>query len=76
MTPFDRFGVALLLSLVLAFLVAFFLYLRTAYRRGGYREVKSAFIVAIVAIVLFCAIRIAENLGLEPLKQAVDRMTR
>jgi hypothetical protein len=52
MTPFDWFGVALLLSLVLAFLVAFFIYLRTAYRRGGYREVKSAFIVAIVAIVL------------------------
>ena len=69
-------GFGLLLGLVVAVLVAFFLYLRTAYRRGGWRDVKTSFIIAIVALVLFYVVRVAENADLQTMKDAVNRMAR
>jgi high-affinity Fe2+/Pb2+ permease len=76
MSTLDWLGVGLLLGLVGAVLVAFFLYLRTAYRRGGWRDVKTSFIIAIVALVLFYVVRVAENADLQTMKDAVNRMTR
>ena len=76
MTTLDWFGVALLVALPLAFLCACFFYLRTAYRKGGWREVKNASIIAIVALILFALIRLAQNAELQGLKDAVKRMTR
>jgi high-affinity Fe2+/Pb2+ permease len=72
----DWLAIGLLLGLVGAGLVAFFLYLRTAYRRGGWGDVKTSFIIAIVALVLFFVVRLAENADLQSMKDAVNRMTR
>jgi len=41
-----------------AFPVAVFLYLRTAYRQGGWREVKVAAILAVVAMLIPVALKI------------------
>ena len=76
MSTLDWLGFGLLLGLVMAVLVAFFLYLNTAYRRGGWRDVKTSFIIAIVALVLFYVVRVAENADLQTMKDAVNRMTR
>jgi high-affinity Fe2+/Pb2+ permease len=76
MSVLEWLGFGLLLGLVVAVLVAFFLYLRTAYRRGGWRDVKTSFIIAIVALVLFYVVRVAENTDLQTMKDAVNRMTR
>ena len=76
MSIWEWLGFGLLLGLVVAVLAAFFLYLRTAYRRGGWRDVKTSFIIAIVALVLFYVVRVAENADLQTMKDAVNRMTR
>jgi hypothetical protein len=76
MTTLDWFGVALLVALPLAFLCALFFYLRTAYRKGGWREVKSDLIIAVVTLTLFVLIRLAQNAELQGLKDTVNRMTR
>ena len=54
----DQILLTLLLLAFAAFPVAVFLYLRTAYREGGWTEVKWAAIVAIVSMLLFAALRI------------------
>ena len=64
MTSIDWLGMALLLSLAVALLVAFFLYLRTAYRKAG------------GAIAALYVVRAPENSDLEILKEAVNRVTR
>jgi high-affinity Fe2+/Pb2+ permease len=76
MSTWEWLGFGLLLGLVVAVLVAFFLYLRTSYRRGGWRDVKTSFIIAIIALVLFCVVRLAENADLQTMKDAVNRITR
>jgi len=76
MSSFEWFGLSLLLSLAVALLVAFFLYLRTAYRKGGWKEVRISFLIAIGALVGLYLIRVAENSDLEALKEAVNRITR
>jgi RsiW-degrading membrane proteinase PrsW (M82 family) len=76
MTTVDLLAAALLLSLLVALLVAFFLYLRTAYRKRGWKEVRISFFIAIGAIVGLYIIRVAENSDLQILKEAVNRITR
>jgi Na+/proline symporter len=69
-------AVGLIVSLLVAFVTAFFLYLRTAYRRGGWTEVKVSFVIAMIALVAFYLVRVAQNSELQLLKDAVNRMTR
>ena len=76
MTSLDWLAMAFLLSLALALVVAFVLYLRTAYRKGGWKEVRTSFLLAVAAIAALCIIRVAENSHLEILKEAVNRVTR
>ena len=76
MSTLNGLALGLVLGLVVALAGAFFLYLRTAYGRGGWRDVKESFIVAIVALVLFCVVRLAQNSDLQLLKDAANRMTR
>ena len=76
MSTWEWLGFGLLLGLAVAVLVAFFLYLRTAYRRGGWHDVKTSFIIAIVALVLLYVVRLAENADLQTMKDAVNRITR
>jgi len=76
MTSFDWFAMAFLLSLAVALLIAFFLYLRTAYRNGGWREVKISFFIAIGAIFGLNNTPTTENSDLEILKEALNPVTR
>jgi hypothetical protein len=72
----DWMALGLMVSLLVAFVTAFFLYLRTAYRKGGWKEVKVSFIIAMVALVAFYVTRVAQNSELKLLKDAVNRITR
>lgn len=54
----DKILLGLLLLAVAAFPVAVFLYLRTAYRKGGWTEVKWAAIVAAVALLIVAVPRL------------------
>ena len=76
MTRLDWLAMAFLLSLGVALVVAFFLYLRTAYRDGGWKQVRVSFLIAIAALVALYVVRLAENSDLEILKDAVKRVTR
>lgn len=54
----DRILLWLLLAAMAAFPVAVWLYLRTAYRKGGWREVKAAGVVAGFALLIAGAFKI------------------
>ena len=54
----DKILLGLLLFAIAAFPVAVFLYLRTAYRKGGWSDVKMAAIVAAVAMLIPLGLRI------------------
>jgi len=54
----DKILLGLLLVAFAAFPVAVFLYLRTAYRKGGWADVKAAAIVALVAMLIFGGLNI------------------
>lgn len=66
MTATDWIAVVLLLALPAAFLVALFLYLRTAYRKGGWPAVRTAFFIAIGAIALFLVERLVAHFAESP----------
>jgi len=72
----DWIAMILLLSLVVGLVLAFFLYLRTAYRKGGWRLVKIHFLVAIVALGALYVLRVGENSYLLFLKEVVNRVTQ
>jgi hypothetical protein len=76
MTRTDWLGMGLLLSLAAALVIAFFLYLRTAYREGGWKNVKTSALIAVGTLIVFYVVRVAENSDLEILKEAVNRVTR
>jgi len=76
MSRLEWMAVGLMLALLLPFVTAFFLYLRTAYRKGGWKEVKVSFIISVVALVAFYVTRLAQNSELQLLKHGVDRLTR
>jgi peptidoglycan biosynthesis protein MviN/MurJ (putative lipid II flippase) len=54
----DQILLGVLLLAIAAFPVAALLYLRTAYREGGWPQVKTAAIVAVVAMLIPVALRI------------------
>ena len=56
-TP-DRILLGLLMLAIAAFPVAVFLYLRTAYRKGGWPQVKTAALVALIAMLIPLGLRI------------------
>jgi hypothetical protein len=77
MDDLEWLGIALLIRLPAAFVVALFLYLRTSYRtvflypdgsirRGGWKQVRRDFVVAILTLVAFAVIRIVENRAMLP----------
>jgi hypothetical protein len=72
----DWMAMGLLLFIFGGIIGAFILYLRTSYRKGGWKRVKSDFIVAIVALLLFAAVRIFQNLEIEQFRQAAGRWFR
>jgi hypothetical protein len=64
------------LLLVMAVLAAFILYLRTAYRKGGWRRVRTDLVIAIAALVAFYMVRVADNFHLNMLKDMVNHITK
>jgi hypothetical protein len=65
-------AIGLVLLLLGGLLSAFFLYLRTAYKAGGWKRVRRDFFIAVIALAAFVVIRIIENLQIESLKKAVE----
>jgi len=68
--------VGLMLFIGGGIILAFALYLRTAYRKGGWRQVRTSFILAVVALVALYLVRTAENFDVQSLKDAVNHIAR
>jgi heme/copper-type cytochrome/quinol oxidase subunit 4 len=63
-----------LVSLILGgILLAFFLYLGTAYKHGGWKNVRRAFVIAVIVLAAWALVRVIENQQIESLKKAVER---
>jgi hypothetical protein len=71
-TPDDRILLGLLLLAIAAFPVATLLYLRTAYRQGGWPQVKTAAIVAVVAVLIPAVLRIWFDWEFNHFLQAIE----
>jgi heme/copper-type cytochrome/quinol oxidase subunit 4 len=69
----DWIAIGLMLFIVVGILGAFFLYLRTSYRKGGWERVRTDFMIAIVALLVWAAVRICENHEIQKFKHAVER---
>ena len=73
MSAIDWLALGLLLALPAAFFFALFFYLRTAYRKGGWRAVRTSLLVAIGAIALFLVERVVAHFEIEPLRKMFTR---
>lgn len=71
-TALDWMAIGLLLLIVAGIGGAFFLYLRTSYRKGGWRRVGKDFAVAVVALLIWAAVRVYENHEIQEFKRGVD----
>lgn len=71
-TALDWMAIGLMLLIVGGIGGAFFLYLRTAYRKGGWRRVGKDLVVAVMALAIWAAMRIYENHEIQEFKHAVD----
>jgi len=70
-TP-DRILLGLLLFALAAFPVAVLLYLRSAYRKGGWPEVKAAAILAVFAMLLAGGLRIWYEWEVRHLQRVIE----
>ena len=68
----DWIAYALLLFFLVAFLAAFFFYLRSAYRSGGWRGVRRDFVFAIIAIALFFILSALRSREVNDMEKAID----
>jgi len=65
--------IGLVLFIAGGILGAFFLYLRTSYRKGGWKQVRIDFILAIAVLLLWGLTRIDFNHAVQELKRAADQ---
>jgi hypothetical protein len=72
-TALDWMAIGLLLLIGVGIGGAFFLYLRTSYRKGGWRRVGKDFAVAVMALLIWATVRFYENHEIQALKHAVGR---
>ena len=71
----DRYtwlAVGLLLFIFGGILLAFFLYLRTAYKQGGWKNVRRDFLTAVIVLAAWALERVIENHQIQSLKKAVE----
>jgi DMSO reductase anchor subunit len=71
----DRYtwlAVGLLLFILGGILLAFFLYLRTAYKQGGWKNVRRDFLIAVIALTAWALVRVIENRQIESFKKTVE----
>ena len=72
--PIDWIAIGLAAFIVGGLLVALVLYLRTAFKDGGWKNVKRAAWIAVVTLSVFAIFRIAQNQELAALKNFIDRL--
>ncbi len=71
----DRYAwlaAGLLLLIFGGILLAFFLYLRTAYKQGGWKNVRCAFFIAVIVLATWALERVIENHQIEAPKKTVE----
>jgi hypothetical protein len=71
----DRYtwlAVGLLLFIFGGILLALFLYLRTAYKQGGWKNVRRDFLIAVIVFAAWALERVIENHQIQSLKKAVE----
>ena len=76
MSNLDKLAVALAVFVVGGLLVAFFLYLRTSYRKGGWKRVGTDFLIALFAIFALYVIRSMDTAGFDSLKEAMNQVKK
>ena len=69
----DWAAIGLVLFIGGGILGAFFLYLRTSYRKGGWKRVRIDFIIAIAVLLVWAVERIEFNHVIGEFKRAADR---
>lgn len=72
----DWIAIGLMLFIVVGILGAFFLYLRTSYRKGGWKRVRTDLMIAVVVLLVWAAVRIYENYEIQKFKHAVEHEFR
>jgi hypothetical protein len=70
--PIDWAAICLVFVIVGGIFLAFFLYFRTAFKAGGWKNVKNSAWIALVAFVLFVIDRLLQNREINDLKQFVN----
>ncbi len=71
----DRYtwlAVGLLLFIFGGILLAFFLYLRTAYKQGGWKKMRRDFLIAVIVLAAWALTRVIENHQIESFKKTVE----
>ena len=68
----DWLAIGLLFLILGGLLFALFLYLRTAYKQGGWKRVKRDFLIAVIALAAWVVERIIVNHQIDSLKKAVE----
>jgi hypothetical protein len=68
----DKILLGMLLVAFAAFPIAAFLYLRTAYRKGGWDEVKGSAMVAVISLLILAAVRLWPEFELRHIWRAIQ----
>jgi hypothetical protein len=76
MSNLDKIAVAFAVLVVGGLLLAFFLYLRSSYRRGGWKRVGTDFVIALFALFALYVIRSMDTAGFDSLKEAMNQVKR
>ncbi len=72
METVDQILLGFLLVAIAAFPVAIFLYLRTAYRKGGWPEMKTAAILAVVALLIPVGLKLWYDWEISHFQRAIE----
>ena len=70
--PIDWMAIGLVVSLLGGLLLAFFLYFRTAFKEGGWKNVKRAAWIAFVVLAIFVLDSLSHNYEIGSLKKFVN----
>jgi hypothetical protein len=72
--PIDWVAIGFVFFLLGGLLLAFFLYFRTAFKEGGWKNVRYAARIALVVLLLFFIARILKNREISSLKEFINSL--
>jgi hypothetical protein len=72
--PIDWIAIGFVVFLLGGLLLAFFLYFRTAFKEGGWKNVRRYAWIAFGALAIFVIERIIQNREIDSLKKFVDSL--